>query len=569
MILSSAESRLSPISADKAVISAGHTAEVKAGLDIIAGGGNAIDALVAAAFVAFVVEPQNCGVGGYGRLAVFHAESGEFVTIDHYVRGPLESRPDMFELDPSSPWHYYGHPMTTGLKAEEGYLSPAVPGAVAGMCQAQSMFGDLPLAEVLAPAIEAADAGMLVSWHQALLIGELQDRIQKYPELTAFLMPNGKVPGFESPWTTVDRLDTSELAETLRRIARFGPAGFYAGPVAEAIERHVRTNGGILSALDLAGYKTKTLRERPGNYRGLAYITAYDQVAYEALNILECFDIAAAGPNSLLYRHLAAEALGQAFVDNKVHYGDPEYVDSPVAGLTHPEFAQMLAAKLDPSAAQPRPLVAADPWPYEDEALRPETISSQETTAKIEGTTQVAAVDSAGNCAALITSISSAYGSMIRVPGTGVILNNSMQNFDPRPEHPNHVRSGKIPIFAAPSLVAARAGRGVFAAAGSGGYRIETGVLHTFMNVYEHGMPLQEALDHPRVHCQGRETLVDSRIAQSVQDKLTAMGHDVVVAEETPASWNFGRVSAVWRDESNGRLHAAAGPAWHAACGGI
>ena len=437
------------------------------------------------------------------------------------------------------------------------------------MCQAQEMFGNLPLAEVIAPAIDVAAAGLPVSWQLALRIGELQARINKFPELARFLMPDGNIPGFRSPWSDQTRLDTRDLSESLRQIARFGPAGFYAGPVAVAIEQEVRTNGGILSALDLAGYKPKVLREKPAHYRDINYISAYDQVAYEALNILGQFDLASYGPDGLIYRHLLAEALGHAFIDNKVHYGDPDFVSSPVNGLASIGFAQVRAALLNLDSAQPRPITPGDPWAFENEQLAPDIISSDETLANIQGTTQVTTTDQEGNACALITSISAAFGSMVRVPGTGIILNNSMQNFDPRPEHPNHIQAGKMPIFAAPSLVAARDGKATFAGAGSGGYRIETGVRPTFINAIDHGMPLQEAIDHPRVHCQGHETIVDSRISEEVRSQLVEMGHDVVVAEETPASTNFGRVSAVWRDSETGLLHAGAGPAWQATCGGI
>jgi gamma-glutamyltranspeptidase/glutathione hydrolase len=171
--------------------------------------------------------------------------------------------------------------------------------------------------------------------------------------------------------------------------------------------------------------------EKPARYRDFEYITAYDQVAYEALNILDRFDLASYGPDSVEFRHLAAEALGHAFMDNMVHYGDPEHTQSPVNGLASRDFAAQRAAGIRLDRAAPRPIAAADPWPFESEGDAPETLSLTSTLAKLGGTTQMATADREGNMTSLITSLSHAFGALILVPGTGIILNNSMQNFDP------------------------------------------------------------------------------------------------------------------------------------------
>jgi gamma-glutamyltranspeptidase/glutathione hydrolase len=190
------------------------------------------------------------------------------------------------------------------------------------------------------------------------------------------------------------------------------------------------------------------------------------------------------------------------------------------------------------------------------------------TLANIAGTSQMVSADREGNVCALITSLSGAFGCLVRVPGTGIILNNSMQNFDPRPEHPNCIQPGKIPIFAAPSLVATQNGKGMFAGAGSGGYRIMTGVLHTFMHNVDFGMGIQEAVDAPRVHCQGQETVVDGRIPTHIREQLAEMGHEVVVAEDTPGGTHFGRITGIFIDPEKGLLHAGSGPAWSTGAAG-
>jgi len=555
--------------AERGIVAGGHPDAAAAGVRMLEQGGNAVDALVAAAFAAFVVEPASCGVGGYGRLALYLAEPDELVTVDHYVRAPAAARADLFELDPDEPLLYYGWPRTRGGANEHGHLAAAVPGAVAGLCSAHDLFGRLPLAQVLEPAIEAAEHGVPVTWELALAISSRLAEIQAMPGAAELLLRGGRPPRPADVVTEGDRLDLSELAGTLRLIARKGAAGFQCGPVAEAIEREVAANGGILTAADLAAYRPKLLRERPASYRGYRYVTADDQVGYEALNILERLDLRRHDPESAEHRHLIAEALGHAFADNMAYYGDPECTRSPVNGLASREFAAERAAGIRPDRAAPRPIVPGDPWPYESADAAPEPVPAAPSAGGVRGTSQVAAADRDGNVAALITSLSYGFGSLVLVPGTGVFLNNAMINFDPRPGFPNSLAPGKMPIFAVPSLVAVGERGDVFAVCGSGGYRIASGVIHTFVHAVDHGLAIQEAVDVPRVHCQGDETFVDSRIPEAVRERLAQLGHRVVVQEEAPGQTFFGRVVAIRRDARTGLLHAGSGPAWSTAAAGL
>jgi gamma-glutamyltranspeptidase/glutathione hydrolase len=536
---------------------------------MLAEGGNAIDAVVAAAFTGFVVEPESCGLGGYGHLAIFLAETSELLTVDHSPRAPRRARPDMFALDETKPPLYYGWPRAADAGNEHGHLAAAVPGAVGGLCAAHERWGRLPLPHVVEPAVEAAEAGVEVTWSLALAILSGLEFIRAHPHAAALLLRNGDPPRYRGYWGAGERLDVSDLAGTLRRIAAEGAAGFYAGPVAEAIEREFAANGGILDAADLAAYKPKILREKPASYRGYSYITANDQVGYETLNILERFELARYGPDSVEFRHLTAEACGHAFADNMAYYGDPEHTSSPVNGLASPGFAAERAAALRLDRAASRPIVPGDPWPYETEWEAPENIVVEPSAGGPHGTSQMAAADREGNMAALITTLTHGFGSCVLVPGTGVFLNNSMINYDPRPGRPNSIAPGKMPFFAVPALVAARGGRAVFAACGSGGYRILSGVVHTFVNAIDFGLPLELAVDAPRIHCQGDETFVDSRIPEGVQTKLAELGHRVVPETEDPGGLGFARVSAVGVDARTGLLHGAAGPAWSAAAAGL
>jgi len=550
------------------VVAAGHPDEVAAGLAMLEDGGNAIDAVVAAAFAGYVVEPAMCGIGGYGRMSAYVAERRELISVDHYLRAPGAARPDMFEIDEAKGLTYYETPHTKGLKAERGPLAVGVPGAVAGLYWAHRTLGRLPWAAVLQPAIALAKAGLEVSWSLFLKLAENVEAIREMPALAALFLPGGRLPHAAGQVEPGDRLPMDDLAATLTRIAEEGAAGFYSGSVAEAIAATVQAGGGILSREDLASYRPRILREKPRRYRGLDYITCCDPVGYEALNILEQFDLAALRADSLEFRHVMAETLAASFVDNIAHYGDPDVVGAgPANALSDPALGARRAAMLNPDRALPRPVAAID-LGGESDALA-ERLKVEPWPPKLAGTSQMVAADRDGSVVALCTSVSATFGSLVAVPGTGIILNNGIGNFDPRPGRPNSIAPGKMPIFAVPVLMALENSRAVFAAAGAGGYRITTGVLHALIHWRDFKLPLADAISAPRVHCQGKETYVDARIDPSVRDALAALGHRVVVQADDPGLNAFARVSAVSVDPASGELHAASGPPWHGAAGGL
>ncbi len=553
----------------RGVVAAGHPDEVAAGLAMLEAGGNAVDALVAAAFAGYVVEPAMCGIGGYGRMSAYVADRREIISVDHYLRAPGAARPDMFEIDDAKGLKYYETPYTKGLKAERGHLAVGVPGAVAGLYWAQRKLGRLPWAAVLEPAIAAAKAGLEVTWSLLLKLAEDLDGIRAMPALSAMFLPDGRLPRAAGQTEPGERLRMDELGATLARIAEEGAAGFYSGEVADAIATACQAGGGVLSREDLAAYRPRILRETPRRYRGLEYVTCCDPVGYEALNILEHFDLAALRPEALEFRHLMAEALAVAFADNIAHYGDPDFIGArPAAALSDPALGARRAAMLAPGRALPRPVAAIDPGIADDSRIATR-LAEEPWPPKLAGTTQMAAADREGNMVALCTSVSASFGSLVAVPGTGIILNNGMGNFDPRPGRPNSIAPGKMPIFAVPVLVALEDGRAVFAAAGAGGYRITTGVLHALVHWRDFKLPLADSIAAPRVHCQGKETYVDARIGPAVRDALAALGHRVVVQSDDPGLNAFSRVSAVSLDPASGILHAASGPSWHGAAGGI
>ena len=559
----------SQLEAGNGVCAAGHSRAARAGIRMMELGGNAFDSMVAAAFTTFVMEPESCGLGGYGHISAYIAETREFLSIDAYCRAPARASAQMFKVDTTRALSYYGHPVTKGDLAYVGWLAIAVPGAVAGFCDLHSLLGRLPLKKVLTPAIEAAEEGVPLTFRHQLEITAELDRIKRYSDTAAALLVGGKVPSIQSQTGGGDRLDTKVLGAVLKRIAKYGKSGFHGGPIAEEIGNYIRSNGGILSANDVSTYKPRILRESPSIYRNHRYVSCYDQVAYEALNILGQFDVRGLGADSFGYRHITAESLALAFADNMMHYGDPDFVDSPVNGLSSLDFAKVRRRLIKINKALPRPVKAGDPWPFETCFSKPKQVDLSTTLARRKGTSCVATADSKGNLASACVSIGSSYGSLIYIPQVGIFMNNAMQNFDPRPDHPSHIAPGKMPIFAAPALVSSARGGLSFAASGSGGYRIEPGVLQTFMNHVDHKMAVQKAVDHPRVHSQGGPTYVDSRIDASVIRRLQKVGHDVCILTEQPGANHFGRVAAVTRNARTRVLSAGAGPAWMTSIAGF
>ena len=324
---------------ERGVVACGHIQEAEAAAWMLEEGGNAVDAVVAAAFTGQVVEPVSCGLGGYGHMALFVAETGQPVSVDHSVRAPTAARPDMFEVDPSRPTSYYGWPRTVDRQNEWGAISAAVPGrfpvcapptnggggCLSGRCS--SLRSRRPTPAFPSPGMSSSPSsgGCRKSSRQRLAAAHLLLRDGWPPTIPE----DGGLPD-----GTDERIDTSRPR---RDPARDRPRSRRLLPAAgRRVDRTRGRQAAASTADDLAAYQPKIAVEAGAWYRGIRYSTASDPVGYEALNILACFDLAAYGPESSEYRHLMAEAMGHAFVDNMRHYGDPDIVPSPVAGLASP-----------------------------------------------------------------------------------------------------------------------------------------------------------------------------------------------------------------------------------------
>lgn len=536
------------VTAEHGVAAAGHPAAAEAAVSILRDGGNAVDAVIAGAFVSFVVEPAMCGLGGHGRLSVHRAATGDVWGIDHFIVAPAAATPAGY--DAARARLIAGNPhIPAALHTDAGPLSVGVPGAVAGLAEAQRRFAAFPLARLMAPAVAIAEAGVPVDTRLGLQVAAAHDTLRHFPLLAAWLRPRGRNP------RPGERLDGTDLARTLKRIAVEGEAAVQQGPIAEAIGTAVAGTGGLVTAADLAAYRPRVGRQPLHAYRDVAYATCGDLVAVEALNILDVFSPDAAG-QARTY-HLLAEAMAQAFIDNFAYGGDPAYEALPLAGLASRDYARLLAAAIAPDRARDH-VVAGEPWAF--------GAGSGPGAAPARGTTQICAMDRDGNVASLITSIDSPFGSFMLVPDTGILLGNGLQLFGLFPHGRNAMAPGRMPLYGAPVLVARRGGRALGGLVGAGGYRIASGILNTFVNLVDHGLPLAQAISAPRIHAEGAGLEVDEDLDPGVQAALAAMGHGVKVAPRTPLHWPFGRTSAVWRGD-DGTLHAASGQACGAAAG--
>jgi len=544
-----------PIAGSGGAVASGHPVSARIGIEAMRAGGSAIDATIAAAFASFVVEPKMCGIGGHGRMSIHLARSAATIGIDHFIRAPRAATPGMYAaaLDRL---RQDGRGGSDGAINAAGHLAVGIPGAVAGLWEAHRRFGRLPWRDLVGPAIDLARAGFVVDGATTLSIAARAADIRGYPEAARLLLPAGLPPVPPGPNASASVLDFSDMARTLAKIAERGAAAIHDGEFAEAVAREMATHGGLLAAEDLAAYRPDMFVQPRHSYRGRDYVTCGDTIFVECLNMLERFDLAALGADDVAFCHVVAEALAQAFIDNFAHAGDPRHRATPLDGLASKAFAALQARhiRLDRVRTTSTP---GDPWPHQPAmGARPPP--------PFAGTTQICALDRDGNAASLITSLGSAFGSLVLVPGTGVFLGNAMQWFDPRPGRPNSVAPGVMPLYAAPVAVVFEGDTAIGAIAGSGGYRIQTAVLHAMINHLDRGLHPQAAIDAPRLHTQGDGLERYSRFPEAVTAGLRSLGHAPRLVDGHDMAGGFGRPAAVWRMAEGGFV-----PASDARAGGV
>jgi gamma-glutamyltranspeptidase/glutathione hydrolase len=530
-----------PVRARHAMVGSTEVHATRVGVEVLRAGGNAVDAAVAVGFALAVTHPQAGNLGGGGFMVV-RLPDGRETTIDYRETAPAAAGRDMFLDEAGDP--IPGRSLT-------GPLAAGVPGSVAGMLLAHERYGRLPLARLIDPAEALARDGFEVSWALSDAIAAAASRLATFPSTAAaFLTPDGHAP---EPGA---RLRQPDLARTLGAIKARGRDGFYTGAIADAIVREMKRTGGIMTAADLAAYRAI---ERPpvvGTYRGLRIVSMGPPSSggialVELLNLLEAFPLGTYGHNASRTMHLMIEAERRVYADRSEWLGDPSFTKVPISGLISKPYAAALRAGIDPFRATP----SADVLPG-----NPGAYESLETT-------HYSVIDADGGAVSVTTTLNGSFGNAQVVPGTGILLNNEMDDFSAKPGSPNMfgliggsanaIAPGKRMLSSMTPTIVVKDGRTWLVLGSPGGGRIITTVLQVLLNVVDHGMDVQEAVDAPRFHHQWLPdaVLLEARgFPADVVDALEAMGHTVRLGPDS------GDVPLLAIDPSSGLRLGAADP---------
>ncbi len=441
------------------------------GAAILEAGGDAVDAAVAASFALAALEPWNSGLGGIGHMVVWRAKEGRAEWIDFGPVSPENLDPAAFPLAGGAGGDLFAWPAVVGDRNVHGALSIAVPGQVAGLGLAHERFGRLPWKDVLAPAIEIARAGMPVDWYTTLRVALFARELALYDDTAKVWLPNG-LPPVATVDSSANRLVLGRLADTLARLAATGAGDFYQGDVARELVRDVRRAGGVLSPEDLKRY-----RARHGAPRTFAY---RDAVLH------------------LPGRLTAAPTLMAALGGFAARALDP---DAP-GPATYLAYAEALSAAY---------------------AERLEKIGDISDARDPACTTHLNVVDRDGNMAALTQTLLSVFGSKLVSPSTGILLNNGVMWFDPRPGRANSLAPAKRPLTNMCPAIATRDDRGWLAIGGSGGRKILPAVAHVLSFLIDYRMDLETAFHRPRIDASGEPAVsVDPRLSAAIFDAIAA-----------------------------------------------
>ncbi len=489
--------------AGRGMVVTNHPLASAAGAEMLAAGGNAVDAAVAAQFALTVVEPMMVGLLG-GGMAHIRLADGTHTVIDGMGTAPLAAAPDMYRtISPLPPDRLE----TEGRENAIGPKSVCVPGNLAAWCEALRQHGRFTLPEVMAPAIRHARAGFRITGYLAECIREVAPDLARDRLIAARLLPGGK------PLEKGERLVQADYADSLELIARDGAAALYRGPLGDRLVACMRDGGGLIADADLSTYRVIPRMPIRGTYRGFEILLPPPPASSgvhitQMLNILEAYDLAAMGFGSTDAMHLIAEALKIAFADRAHATGDPDFVDVPVARLTDKRYAEERRSQLRMDRAQAWSAAVA----------MPESVN----------TTHLTVADSEGRVVASTQTINSLFGARFIVPGTGMVPNNYMYTFDPHPGTANSIAPGKRVNTSMSPAIVLRDGAPRFALGLPGGLRIFGCVMQAIINMIDHGMAPQEAVEAPRLWTQGQAVEVETGYGEAAIEHLRERGHDAV-----------------------------------------
>ena len=500
------------------------------GLDILKQGGNAIDAAVAVGFALAVVLPNAGNIGGGGFMVLHDDKTGKDVAIDFREIAPAKASRDMY-LDNQG--------NVIDGKSLFTHDASGVPGTVAGMEYALKKWGTMPLSKVLEPAIKLADKGFIVSDVLAQTLKEEKSTLGKWSSSKAIFFKNGE------PLKSGDLLVQKDLAKSLRLIAKQGAKAFYQGEIATKIAKEMQSHGGTMTLEDLKAYKVVERQPIIGDYRGYKVVTMPPPSSggvhlIEILNMLEHYPIKEDGVNSAKNIHHMAESMKLAYADRSEYLGDPDFVKIPVTGLTSKAYANERVKTIDDNKARLSSTIKpGKPQPYESDQ-----------------TTHFSVMDKAGNAVAVTYTLNLNFGSGIVVEGTGILLNNEMDDFSVKPGVPNAfglvggaanaIEAKKRPLSSMTPTIVMKNNKPWLVTGSPGGARIITTVLQSVVNTIDHEMNPAEAIITPRVHHQWLpdELRVEEGISPDTIKLLQDKGHKVVT--KAP----MGRIQIIQADDS-------------------
>jgi gamma-glutamyltranspeptidase/glutathione hydrolase len=510
--------RFHPIASDRGMVVSQEMLASQVGADILARGGNAVDAAVATGFALAVTLPRAGNLGGGGFMLVHLAEEDKTVAIDYREMAPASASRDMF-LDAEGD--------VDNSKARFSIQSSGVPGTVAGLLHALDNYGTMSLKQVIQPAIELASKGFKVSMDLSSSLQSRQKTLHKNAASKEYFYKTDGA-GYEYGETLIQK----DLAATLDRIAKRGRSGFYQGKTAQLIVAEMQRSGGLISRKDLAGYRVIERTPVCGDYRGNSVCAMPPPSSggvhmLQMLNILEGWDLASLGHNSAAYIHRLVESMRRAYADRSSYLGDPDFFPVPVAELTDKQYAAELREQINLAKSS------------RSTDIRP-GLENRSAGKESTETTHFSTWDQWGNVVSNTYTLNFSYGSGISVTGAGFLLNNEMDDFSAKPGAPNGyglvggvanaIEPGKRPLSSmTPSIVFDATGAPILATGSPGGSTIITIVMQMVLNVIDFDMNVAEATAAPRIHHQWLPDRVfyESGVSVDTLQLLREMGHQL------------------------------------------
>jgi gamma-glutamyltranspeptidase / glutathione hydrolase len=513
--------------ASNGMVAAEHRRGAEVGAGILARGGNAVDAAVATAFAMTVIEPFMSTIAGSGTMLVHLARKGETLALNFNGLAPLAGHETLYKVVGGVSDGLFSWPRTENSANEYGHRAVAVPGSVAGLSLALERYGTMELRDVLAPAIALARDGFEADWYLAQNQAKFVEELSAFPVTARNYLRDGRYSYRPAGMLPGDRQTYPDLARSLELIAKQGPDAFYRGAIAQAIADDMKANGGLITREDLAGYRVLVEPVLTGRYRDvdLAFSPGPTggATALEILNILGEFPSSKVGWQTVEGLHLRASAIARGFRDRFEHLGDPTMVKVPFERLLSKAYAREVAAEI----RRGKPAPGRTPRRTE------------------ECTTHLSVIDKQRNMVSLTNTAVSLWGSRVVVPGTGILLNNGMIWFDPEPGKANSVGPGKRGLVNMVPVLGFKRGAPAFTAGAPGGRGIISALPQVVSNLVDLKATAQAAIEAPRIHTEGAEVMVSSRVGDKALAGLAKRGHKVDAKDESYSTLNFARPVAI------------------------